>query len=447
MDAAGYNDNIISYPKIPMMKTCMKFVPVSALVLLISSSCNKGLTDHSDKLSSDELNKAISAAAVTTRIEAENYTAMSGIQTEPCREGTKDVGWINKGDWMDYTVDVATTGPQTISFRTAGPQGSLQVQKPDGTVLANVSMSGTTSGQVYQTTSTQIKLTAGKQTLRIYATSDYWNFNWFELGNNGTPPAVITDTVAATAPVQPNSANVTLYTNFEDASSFNGWSLEICRASALTISKEVTPRKGNGEARFEFAKSDVTNYNGYVRAEMHRESPAEAENWYAFSSYLPTDFVDDPMAENIAQWHEIPDWDLGENWRSPPIALGIVNGRYYIKYMWAAAPVNTNDTKDGEKQVDLGPVDKGKWNDFAFHIKFSYKSDGILEIYKNKVKIFSLYGPNSYNDENYPYFKVGIYKWGWNGWASYSPEDKRVLYVDEVRVGNKNANLNDVSPN
>ena len=96
--------------------------------------------------------------------------------------------------------------------------------------------------------------------------------------------------------------------------------------------------------------------------------------------------------------------------------------------------------------MDLGPVDKNKWNDWVFHIRFSYKSDGILEIWKNKVKVFSMSGPNSFNDQHYPYFKIGIYKWGWNGWASYSPEDKRVLYVDEVRIGNRNSNLNEVSP-
>jgi hypothetical protein len=428
------------------MKTSMKFVLGCTLLVLISSACNKGLTDSSDANSQAELDKIVSAAAVTTRIEAENYSAMSGIQTEVCREGGKDVGYISKGDWMDYSVDIATTGTQTISFRVAGPGGTLQVQKPDGTVLANVTLPVTTSGQVYATATSQVKLTAGKQTLRIYATSAAWNFNWFELGSGGgvvTPP--VTDTTVATLPPS-NGQNVTLETTFEDATSFNGWSKEICRASALTISSEVTPRKGKGVARFEFAKSDVTSYNGYVRAEIHRDCLPDAENWYAFSNYLPTDFVTDPMAENIAQWHEVPDWDLGENWRSPPIALGIVNGRYYVKYMWAAAAVNTNDTKDGEKQVDLGPVDKGKWNDFVFHIKFSYKSDGILEIYKNKVKIFSLNGPNSFNDKNYPYFKIGIYKWGWNGWASYSPESKRVLYFDEVRVGNKNANLDEVSP-
>ena len=426
-----------------MMKTCKQFVPVCMLILLISNACKKGVTDSSP-ISSEELDKLVSTAAVTTRIEAESYSAMYGIQTEACREGGKNVGYITKGDWMDYSVDVTGSGSHAISFRVAGPGGTLQVQKPDGTVLANVTLPATTSGQVYATAASSVNLTAGKQTLRIYATSAAWNFNWFELGSGAvvvTPPV---DTTTATVPS--NGQNVTLTTTFEDASAFNGWAKEICRPTALTISSEVTPRKGKGVARFEFMKSDVTNYNGYVRAEIHRDCPTDAENWYAFSNYLPTDFVTDPMAEKIAQWHEVPDWDLGENWRSPPISLGVENGRYYVQILWAAAAVNTNNSKDGEKKVDLGPVDKGKWNDFAFHIKFSYKADGILEIYKNKVKIFSLYGPNSFNDKNYPYFKIGIYKWGWNGWASYSPESKRVLYMDEVRIGNKNANLNDVSP-
>jgi hypothetical protein len=117
-----------------------------------------------------------------------------------------------------------------------------------------------------------------------------------------------------------------------------------------------------------------------------------------------------------------------------------------VQVLWAAKAVNTNDTKDGEKKFDLGPVEKGKWNDWVFHINFSYKADGVLEIYKNKVKVLSYYGPNSFNDKVYPYFKIGIYKWGWNGWASYSPENKRVLYYDEVRIGNKSANVDEVSP-
>jgi hypothetical protein len=421
--------------------------PVIMFWLLVQAGCSKKqvavipVVATADPITLSEY----PAAGMTNKlhIEAESYSSMSGVQTEPCREGGRDVGWINKGDWMDYYVDVATTGTQTIIFRVAGPKSTLQVKKADGSVLANVTLPGTSSGQVYRTTTTQVKLSAGKQKLRIYSTSNGWNFNWFELEGVVITPL---DTTAATQPVQSSAANVSLYSAFENASTFNSWSLEICRPTALTISSEVKARKGNREARFELAKSDVTNYNGFSRAEIHIDCPTNAENWYAFSNYLRTDFVADPLAENIAQWHDVPDWNLGESWRSPPISLGIVNDRYYVKILWAAAPVNTNDTKDGEKDIDLGPIDKGKWNDWVFHIKFSYKSDGILEIYKNKVKIYSLYGPNSFNDKYYPYFKIGIYKWGWNGWASYSPENKRVLYYDEVRIGNQNANLSSVSP-
>jgi hypothetical protein len=407
--------------------------------------CSKRET--SNQISASEINSSASAAsnaALTDslHIEAESYTSMSGVQTEDCREGGKDVGYIAKGDWMTYSVTPTLGGTYNIKVRVAGPAGSLQVQKSDGTVLTTVNFPATTSGQVYTTATAQVTLAAGAQTLKIVATSDAWNFNWFELVSTLSASAT---TAAATATAS-STAGVTLTSTFESSTDFNSWAKEICRSSALVVSSDVA-RKGKTSARFEFTKSDVTTYNGYTRAEIHLNSPADAENWYGFSNYLPTDFVSDPLAEKIAQWHEIPDWDLGENWRSPPISLGIQNGRYYLQVLWAAAAVNTNATKDGEKDIDLGPVDLGKWNDWVFHIKFSYKSDGILEIWKNKVKVYTLYGPNSFNDENYPYFKVGIYKWGWNGWASYSPESKRVLYYDEVRVGNKNANLTSVSPN
>jgi hypothetical protein len=49
-------------------------------------------------------------------------------------------------------------------------------------------------------------------------------------------------------------------------------------------------------------------------------------------------------------------------------------------------------------------------------------------------------GPNSYNDEVVPYFKVGLYKRKWN------MVSKRVLYADEVRIGNGNATYSDVAP-
>ncbi|QMU29615.1 heparin lyase I family protein [Adhaeribacter radiodurans] len=76
----------------------------------------------------------------------------------------------------------------------------------------------------------------------------------------------------------------------------------------------------------------------------------------------------------------------------------------------------------------------------VYHINFSHESDGVLEVWKNGIKVINYKGPNSYNDKRLPYFKAGIYKRRW-----YKIE-KRVVYVDEVRVGTKKATYKDVAP-
>lgn len=429
-------------------KTLLLLAVIAASIQLMSCLKNDVIfnpdhpvPNHASPATSATDAVASTLRATSQRIEAESFTAMKGVQVEACREGGKNVGYISIGDWMEYSVNLATAGSQQIHFRVAGPGGTVRIQKPDGTILGTATLPRTSSGQLYATSTATLNLPAGKQTLRLYALSAGWNFNWMEFAGGGT----VTTPPVSNTPGSPTGINVTLVSTFEDASDFKKWEKEICRSSALQISSEVPARKGKYSARFEFAKTDVLNYK-YIRAEIRQKSFAEPEKWYGFSNYLPGDFVTDPLAEKIAQWHDMPDWHLGESWRSPPISFGIINGRYYLHIMWAATAVNTNYTKGGEKRVDLGPVDKMKWNDWVFHIKFSYMNDGILEVWKNKVKVFSLYGPNSFNDKAYPYLKIGIYKWGWDGWASYSPENKRVLYYDEIRIGNKYSNLNEVSP-
>jgi hypothetical protein len=355
-------------------------------------------------------------------IEAENYTSMSGIQTEPCGEGGLNVGYVTVGDWMDYSVTIPTAGIYGIRVRMAGPGGTIQIQNSSGTILSWVSFPATVSGQIYTTAYEDIALPAGTQTLRIYAYTALWNFNWFEI-------------------VQ---TNLILRNSFESTADFSNWNLEAARAGSLVIS-DSTRRKGLKSARFELTKSDSAL--DYFRSEIRRGSETNAERWYGFSNYLRSDWVEDVLAEVIAQWHEVPDWIRGENWRSPPISFGIQDDHYYVKVLWDADTVNTNQTKDGEVTYDLGEVGRAVWNDWVFHIRFDYDNDGILEVWKNGVKVLNRVNqPNSYNDINLPYFKIGVYKWGWDGWQSYSPENIRVIYYDEVRIGNENSNYSEVAP-
>lgn len=123
--------------------------------------------------------------AIPGRIEAENYDAMSGINTENTQDtgGGLNIGWINDGDWMDYTVNVATTGIYTFGFRVAKGygDGTIEVKSATGAVLGSVVLPYTGGWQGWATAKVFIPLTAGQQTLRIYAKHGDWNFNWFEV--------------------------------------------------------------------------------------------------------------------------------------------------------------------------------------------------------------------------------------------------------------------------
>lgn len=195
-------------------------------------------------------------------------------------------------------------------------------------------------------------------------------------------------------------------------------------------------RKGNAAARFEMRNTDKS----IIRSEMTgKKAEGNPTRWYGASLYLPAAYWErDDSWDIITQMNGVP--DEGEAVRNPAISLLVSRGRLFLKTCYSAKPINTDANRDGQKVWDLGPVEKDKWLDVVFKVKYSYGADGILEMWKNGVKVVSYKGPNSYNDKILPFFKFGIYKRNWEDVSS------RVLYVDEVRVGNSLATYKDVAP-
>src|SRR3954454_7185953 len=110
---------------------------------------------------------------VPGHIEAEAYDAAFGVQTERTEDegGGLDVGFISAGSWMEYQVDVQTTGRYTVALRVASPTGvSNAIQLLNGdTVLATFDVPTTQSWQSWTTISRNVPLEAGVQTLRLVA--------------------------------------------------------------------------------------------------------------------------------------------------------------------------------------------------------------------------------------------------------------------------------------
>ena len=116
-------------------------------------------------------------------VQAESYSAMSGVQTETTTDtgGGLNVGYIDANDWMDYSVNVSTTGSYTVQFRVASTSSGRQLQlKRGSTTLCTITVPNTGGWQTWTTISATASLTAGAQTLRLTTTTGGFNVNWVQ---------------------------------------------------------------------------------------------------------------------------------------------------------------------------------------------------------------------------------------------------------------------------
>jgi hypothetical protein len=167
------------------------------------------------------------------------------------------------------------------------------------------------------------------------------------------------------------------------------------------------------------------------RCESSRGTKAEptvrVERWYGASYFLPSAYVSDQAPELLTQWHTVAGG-------SPPLALWTQNGQWNILIF-------------GKKRKIIGNYEKNKWTDFVFHVKWSPYSDGFIEVWKDGAKVFTYSGANIYKGTSYgAYMKTGIYKWPWKAGSYHSTTTKRVVYIDDVRIGNSAATYKDVVP-
>lgn len=232
--------------------------------------------------------------------------------------------------------------------------------------------------------------------------------------------------------------NLLLESGFEGEDFLNGWgNKQKCCDYSITQSSEVA-RAGKSAVKFVLLKTDEDVSKG-KRSEITQnpESSTEVERWYGISFYL-SDWATDPAPELIIQWHQTAEG----NGIAPPLGLWVKNNNFFV--------AKTNDaTGTGADRTDIGPVTINKWIDFVFHIKWSVKPGGLVEIWQDGKKVYSKEGVNNAGSIRGNYLKTGIYKWPWytKYKGSYiSNQEQRILYVDEVRIGNEHATYDDVKP-
>ena len=244
------------------------------------------------------------------------------------------------------------------------------------------------------------------------------------------------------------SGPVLLEENFESGRlSKWSWSQEdLCCDHSLQFVSSPT-RTGSRAAAFEWKYEDLPLTKRKARSEIKHYGlfGLGTERWYGISIYLPEDYETVEDTNIVIQWHELPDFFLGEKFRRPPLALSTDKNEWSLVRRWDPDWVNDNSPRGGSESISLGKYELGKWSDWVFHIKWSADDTGIFELWKDDELVMQREGPNTYRDLFAPYFKTGVYQLKDRGATDFAVRSRRLL-IDEIRIGNERSTYEDVAP-
>lgn len=208
-------------------------------------------------------------------------------------------------------------------------------------------------------------------------------------------------------------------------------------------------RSGQKAVRFEWQKSGMTKTNTSRKAMIHFAKAPTTEGtqrWYGFSFYIPKgEFIVEPDYNAlIFQLHATPDFNLKEPWRIPPVALSIKDGIVKLSYHYdldQVSPKNDNIKKNIKvHEVYKLPDMWDHWTDFVLQIRLSLKGEGLVRLWVNgKQVVNDEHVTVGYNDAIGPYPSWGIYSYN-------SISERRVVYLDEVRIGDEKSDYDKVAP-
>ncbi|MES2732364.1 MAG: PA14 domain-containing protein [Bacteroidota bacterium] len=103
-----------------------------------------------------------------------------GVDIEGCSEGGYNVDWSDNGEWLEYTVNVATAGSYMLSTRVSSPVGgSFHIEMNGVNVTGTLTVPVTGGWQTWINVNKTVTLAAGQQVMRFVIDQKEFNINKF----------------------------------------------------------------------------------------------------------------------------------------------------------------------------------------------------------------------------------------------------------------------------
>lgn len=187
-----------------------------------TNACTSGSQSLSFFQNAEVDNMTIPHQTIPGKIEAENYTYNNGFSFETCTDTGNGINtsYAAADKYLDYYTWIQNSGTYKMDFRISVNTASAQIavlKEQDGSMVPLKSVSFTQTGgwQNWQTQSTTVSLTAGKNKLRLLSRSDGYNLNWFQF----TQLTAVNDVVENNFSLYPNPAHDSFFLILKDQAS------------------------------------------------------------------------------------------------------------------------------------------------------------------------------------------------------------------------------------
>jgi len=155
----------------------------------LTASCTSGSQSLTLFQNTDVTNHIFRNKIIPGKIEAEDFTYNNGFSFETCTDtgAGMNTSYAAVNKYLDYYVWVENSGNYTMDFRISvnTPSAQITVLKDENgsmVPLKSVSFANTGGWQNWQTNSTTVTLTAGKNIIRLLSRTDGFNLNWIQFG-------------------------------------------------------------------------------------------------------------------------------------------------------------------------------------------------------------------------------------------------------------------------
>lgn len=154
------------------------------------------------------------------------------------------------------------------------------------------------------------------------------------------------------------------------------------------------------------------------------------EYWIGFS-YRREEWERDSTSESSLQMYPTPgSWhakcSVGSTWSTAPI--------FIVTYD------DTEEIRSFNRTLWKGPVSRQQWANIVLHFRLSPSLSGLVEAWKDGVKLGRLNGVNSFatdkcgNPMKNPFLKLGVYKWPWKKGKPQTEATRRQLLIDDLKI-------------